>query len=236
MKNKKNGKNKENKEGNDNVEKDMDKETNKQTYRQRDSLYLVLFILITIGMIVLIFFFTRINHSSTDIYNNFRFYKDKNGLYITMVEIANQPYVIAMYYHPKETEDIYINKSLLNFIRSSRIVAITIDPASNTSILIPVVELSKILKIMGKEVYTGAIYNPYNLSFNKTYNETKNNTILVVPCEKRIYPVIYLGLNKSINKTRVIFNRCIRIEAGDIKELLRGINALDYYLLGIRKY
>jgi len=164
-------------------------------------------------------------------YNNFEFYKDKEGFWHTMINVNGRDTMITMYYHPREVENISIDPGIINVLYNPfvRLLYITMSPKAPSLRVVSAIELQKIVgNLLNKRTILGVTYLPENRT---------NKDITVIDCSNAslVSPVFYLV--KTNGTTSVdVYGLCIVIHGSTEREILRAVNALDYRLLGITRW
>jgi hypothetical protein len=88
-------------------------------------------------------------------YNGFDFAEASGGLWITRIEIGQQPYDVPFYYHPRDTESVVVGPNVTRpILRTPRVIYISLDPDAGSQPVIAAVELSRL---------TGSKYNFFNI-------------------------------------------------------------------------
>ncbi|MBN2459594.1 hypothetical protein JXB28_04890 [Candidatus Woesearchaeota archaeon] len=167
-------------------------------------------------------------------YNNFEFVKTDDGFWMTVVQKGVQSYRIPFYYHPRDLEDIgverYLRAKFFEIKENGGQIFITLDPDStNNKIVIAGVEIARI---------TGGKYDLLNVptgsAFIKQPKEQSAETgTPIITCKNANNQTLVIWL--TISDVNVISSEgyCVILEAKTYEDLIRGADRLMYHLLGI---
>ncbi len=163
----------------------------------------------------------------TTIYNGIEFFKDAKGFWHAKIPYRNYTIAATMYYSPPEVENISIERNVLPIIynRVLSFFYVSLPPESSAKRVISAIELSKILgTITNKPIFFAVTYPTAKTIMQKIPVVDCKNSSLVVP--------VIMLLNSDTTQITTA-GTCIIISGPTEKEILRAVNAFDYYILGV---
>jgi hypothetical protein len=209
-----------------------------QKKKDRDNwIKLVVFsaaLIIVLLLLVFVPSYLRQKQSQDDKYNGFDFVKREDNLWYTVVNKGDQPYSLPFYYHPRDLEDVVVDRNVRGKFFAIRdnngSIFVAFDPDSESNrIVIAAVEVAKITG----ERY-GLLNVPTRSAFTKSPGDALTDTeIPVKTCKDADNKTIVVWLVVT-DKNLVSSNGyCVILEARNYTETIRVADRLVYDLLGI---
>jgi hypothetical protein len=163
-------------------------------------------------------------------YNGFDFAQAQGGLWVTRIEIGRQPYDIPFYHHPKELEDVIIDRNAIKPIEAApRQVFIAIDPDAGAEPVVAGVEISRI---------TGNKYGIYDIETRGALSRPVDGRtdLPVINCQNSTPDKVVIQFVEA--KQNVItrsdrYPSCIIINYKNASESVRVADKYAYMLLKI---
>ena len=164
-------------------------------------------------------------------YNGFDFSQAQGGIWVTRIQARNQPYDIPFYFHPRDTEEVYVevNATLpLILYPGPAKVTISVDPAASSKIVIAAIEISRIL---------GTKYNLYNYDVSSALSAPAQGSadIPVVTCANATKDDVVVqfvqGQQNAIARSKNPY--CVILQYTDVDESVRVADRMAYMLLRI---
>lgn len=163
-------------------------------------------------------------------YNGFDFAEAAGGLWVTRIEVGQQPYDIPFYYHPRETEEVIIDRTATDPILrgAPRQIYISVAPDAGAQVVVAGVEISRI---------TGAKYNLLNIDTKGALSSPAPGKldVPVVSCANATPDVVVVqfveGRDNLIARSQN--PNCIILQYTDTNESVRVADRFAYMLLRI---
>lgn len=161
-------------------------------------------------------------------YNGFDFQQTTGGLWVTRIEVGQQPYDIPFYYHPRETLTVGVHRDAPNpLLRGAPSeVYIAVDPDAGAKVVIAGVEIARI---------TGSKYNLLNLETRSalTRPAAERVDIPIVNCQHATADRVVIQFEQGRQNAVMREGNCIRLVYTDANESVRVADRYAYMLLQI---
>jgi hypothetical protein len=162
-----------------------------------------------------------------DEFNGFEFAQAEGGLWVTRIEVGRQPYDIPFYYHPRETQDVIVDKTAVDPLLSGAPgeVYISVDPDANNRVVIAGVEIARI---------TGSKYNLLNLNTKSALTKpVPAYDIPVVTCKDATEDRVVIQFVED--RANVIYREgnCIQLHYANANDSIKVADRFAYMLLRI---
>jgi hypothetical protein len=162
-------------------------------------------------------------------YHGFDFVEAAGGLWVTQIQVGDQPYNIPFYHHPRELEDILIDSTATDpLLRGApREVYISVDPDAGSKVVIAGVEIARI---------TGSRYNLLNLNTKSALSRPADGgvDVPIVTCADasadRVVLLFQQGPENMISREG---SGCVVLSYTDVDESVRVADLYAYMLLRI---
>lgn len=161
-------------------------------------------------------------------YNGFKFYKTEDGFWTTLIESKGQLYTIPFYYHPKELEDIQIEKNIEDKILKNYVkeIYISFDPDAGSVPVIGGVEISRI---------TGFRYNLFNIPTRSALSreDDKGVETIIKNCSDAGNGTIVILFQKADYNKIYLDKDCIILNYNETNSSIKVADRFVYTLLKI---
>jgi hypothetical protein len=163
-------------------------------------------------------------------YNGFDFAQAEGGIWVTRIQVGNQPYDIPFYFHPRDTLTVLIDPSVTEPLANNpKELVISVDPSAGAQVVVAGVEIARI---------TGSKYNLLNIPTSSALSRPANGSIdiPVIDCrnatEDRVVLQFVQGTKNVLIRSDKYPN-CVLLQYTDVNESVRVADRYAYMLLEI---
>jgi len=182
------------------------------------------------GLIILFFIFYEVGNyletpTDQNRFNNYDFtYDDNQSLWFTTVQMGQQPFVIPFYYHPKDLQDIPIQRNIERVLYAKKPAQVIVAIPSNTSskTVVAAIEISKL---------TGERFQVLKLPTKSAFNDRVKG-FSYANCSNASMNTVVFNFEKTDANAVISQGRCIRVQYIE-NDSIRVADALAYKLLKI---